>query len=311
MKRKKRKRLLLKAEHLKSIKKIAVQGSDFEINAANKPKPKKPSLKRKSPYGILVRPGPLNVYGVLAQSVKNSSTDLTMINQKEGEIIVPTFDYKIRKHMRLRSATNKEKKLISNFLNQSLDDKKEIYNIPVRLFISNSNLEDISDVEIPLRELLANIGFKIFYWRRPQIGSWFRRMVAKSRDIIARREVKERLEKIERAIEVQTLIKPQAEADSKILTAVSDFIRSVGDNEAAAQIGSILVVKKKNSTGGFDSIARTLSQKQLLFLENNPQFYSQPSSLLSIFSTIENLEGLEVDTKQIKSSQEMQLTLQQ
>jgi hypothetical protein len=80
---------------------------------------------------------------------------------------------------------------------------------------------------------------------------------------------RKRLSKIERAVELRGLGLPQAEIDEKQASAVSALINAIGSIPSAAiQSGSILLLKL--TVDGQATIqVRTLSQREMIVLENH------------------------------------------
>ena len=78
---------------------------------------------------------------------------------------------------------------------------------------------------------------------------------------------------------------PQAEIDAKQADAVSKLITALKDYPyGAMQVGSILLIK---TNGNRPSIqAKTLTQKELIHLENNQDLLASPATLLQRLSEI-------------------------
>lgn len=152
--------------------------------------------------------------------------------------------------------------------------------VPVRAYIDETPEGAIESITEALSEVLAAYGFNVAD-EFPEIkGSWFKKWFAKTKDALSQPEVIERLEKIERAVEIKHLDKPQAEVDDKQASAIAKLIKCLDKvPNAAVQAGSVLVVKLTNSNGPIIQ-ARTLTQEEMIALENNQLLLQNPSEVL-------------------------------
>jgi len=98
--------------------------------------------------------------------------------------------------------------------------------------------------------------------------------------VLSQPEVIERLQKIERAIELKAIDKPQADVDEKQASAIAKLINCLDKvPNAAIQAGSVLVVKLTTPKGPVIQ-ARTLSQEEMVELENNQLLLQDPAKVL-------------------------------
>jgi len=110
-----------------------------------------------------------------------------------------------------------------------------------------------------------------------KIVEWF----ARSREALSQPEVIERLAKIEQAIELQYVGKPQAEIDNSLATAVAELIQSLRETTAAAiQIGSLLIIKLPNEREGSKILVRHLTADELMVLHKDPELLATPADIL-------------------------------
>lgn len=99
--------------------------------------------------------------------------------------------------------------------------------VPLRVFLSDTPRKSVAEVSEAVRLLLETFGFGISDDFPPILGSWYKKWFAKTIDAATQPEVLERLEKIERAVELKGLGQPQADIDSKQAEAVSSHISQV------------------------------------------------------------------------------------
>lgn len=152
--------------------------------------------------------------------------------------------------------------------------------VPVRAYIDQTPDGAINALSVAIDDVLAAFGFTVAD-EFPEIrGSWFKKWFAKTMEALSQPEVIERLEKIERAVELKTVDKPQADVDEKQAGAIAKLITSLNNvPNAAVQAGSVLVIKLTTNNGPIIQ-ARTLSQDEMLELENNQLLLQNPAEVL-------------------------------
>ncbi|WP_370309595.1 hypothetical protein [Sinimarinibacterium flocculans] len=156
--------------------------------------------------------------------------------------------------------------------------------LPVRAYIEKTPPGAIEAVAAAVEQLLSAYGFTVADEFPPIKGSWFKKWFAKSKDALSHPEVTERLEKIERAVELRTLEKPQSDVDEKKAAAIARVIEALnGTPTAAIQAGSVLVVKVTTAAGPMIQ-ARTLTQDEITQLENNQLLLQNPAEVLGRLS---------------------------
>lgn len=167
--------------------------------------------------------------------------------------------------------------------------------IPVRVYLSEEREEDVQNVSNAIDKLLTALGFEFSDDFPAEKGSWWKKWFAKSKEAVTQPEVTERLKKIERAVELQGLHKPQSEIDKAQAEAIATLIASVKDiPNVAIQAGSILLVK---TSEGYESPClqvRTLTIKELIYLENNQHLLCKPATVLQSLSHGANNKDLGV-----------------
>ena len=128
--------------------------------------------------------------------------------------------------------------------------------------------------------------------------SFWRKWSVVSKDVLSNEEVAERLQKAEKALELKYLDRPQSEITSEQVAAAAQLIKALDTvHEAAAQIGSLLVLKRTDSDGRSYIATRTLTYKEMRLLEMHPDLLRQPSLLLNALeSTSSQAVSSEEDT---------------
>ncbi|MFT8719686.1 hypothetical protein [Acetobacter sp.] len=158
--------------------------------------------------------------------------------------------------------------------------------VPLRVYLSDTPGSAVEDTSRAINDLLEAYDFEVTDDFPPIHGSWFKRWFAKSKDVLTQPEVVEQLQKVERAVELKGLDLPQAEIDAKKADAVAKLMDSVKDvPNAAIQVGSILLIKI-NTPAGPRIQVRTLTQSELILLENNQKLLASPENIMERLSEI-------------------------
>lgn len=170
---------------------------------------------------------------------------------------------------------------------------KLIRYVPVRAYISDPvpKRATLNNLVESIEKLVAEFGFDKTDEFPEEDGSWWKKLVLKTKEAMTQKEVADRLEKVERAAEIAYLDKPQAEANQCQAQAASALITSLKDtNNACIQVGSLLVVKATdNNSGKKDTsiIARTLTPMELKHLEENQAILRKPAEILDWLQNIQ------------------------
>jgi hypothetical protein len=123
-------------------------------------------------------------------------------------------------------------------------------------------------------------GFITAYDYPEQSGSWWKKFWFKTTESLKSDEVKERLDKAERALELNYLDKPQSEANKNQAEAASCLIKSLENvPNACIQTGSLLLVKI-TVDGNASLMSKTLSINELRHLEENQSLLKNPNMIL-------------------------------
>jgi len=135
------------------------------------------------------------------------------------------------------------------------------------------------------KDLLENLDLTIVQDPPAVEGSWWKQLLTKTKDAATLPEVQERLQKAERAIEMHVLLKQQSDVDKNQAEAVSGLIKALADvQNAALQIGSLLVIKRSNAEGKSEIVSRTLTQNELILIEKNPDVLCDPENVINVLN---------------------------
>ncbi|MFY1597437.1 hypothetical protein [Micromonospora sp. WMMD737] len=131
-------------------------------------------------------------------------------------------------------------------------------------------------------------------------GSIFRRSRAAVSRVFSSREVKDRLVKLERAVELTVVDSRQAEYDNTEADAVQKLLESLQDiPRACMRVGSIFVVKYQ-SGGESVILVRNLSQMEIRALERFPEIQANPERAFSGLATaVESMDEVRAQNESI------------
>ncbi|WP_372659928.1 hypothetical protein [Amycolatopsis kentuckyensis] len=164
--------------------------------------------------------------------------------------------------------------------------------ISVDAYLDTDDQDTIDNVLRHLDDVVLALGYGKPEGITVEHGSIFRRSFSKAKETLTSAEMKERLEKVERAVEVQGLLLPQAEVDFKISQAISGIIANLANTPSACiRAGSILLIKYQTNDGPV-ILTRNLSVHEIRTLERFPGITKEPSKALDLLATtIQSLES--------------------
>lgn len=184
---------------------------------------------------------------------------------------------------------NKELQAMKNTIITIVNDSNEVTKIqfiPVDIYIDTNNSNEIFEVYSSVIDLLENIGFKKDIELDPIKGSWYKKLIAKSKEILTEEEVQNKLKEVEYALEVK-ILKDQSEVDKNQSEALSNILKSVENiPNAAIKIGSLLVVKITSETGEATVQVRSLTILELHLLNKRPDLLLKPNEILGALATM-------------------------
>ncbi|MFI7051425.1 hypothetical protein ACIBLB_05145 [Streptosporangium canum] len=131
-----------------------------------------------------------------------------------------------------------------------------------------------------VRDALVNLA-AAFGWTagpdsRPFIGSFFQRLTMWTKDVASSATTKEIAEEIRRGVELATIHSQQADNDNRQAEAVAKLVQSLeGTDKAVMLVGSILIMKDDGRLS-----VRTLTQRQLMFLDRHATSVTDPAAVL-------------------------------
>ncbi|MEU6718007.1 hypothetical protein ABZ897_41620 [Nonomuraea sp. NPDC046802] len=131
-------------------------------------------------------------------------------------------------------------------------------------------------VQAALVDMAEAFGWTLTPASAPLRGSFFRRFRVAAVNLFTSASAKEIAAEVRRGVQLATIHNQQADNDQKQAEAVSNLLRSLeGTDQAVLLVGSVLILKDGDKVA-----ARTLTQRQLTFLERHPTSVTDPAAVL-------------------------------
>lgn len=152
--------------------------------------------------------------------------------------------------------------------------------LPVRIHLTRPPESEHAFLDA-LRQFADIMGFVLSIEYSPELGSWLKRLFLRTREFLTQEEVRERAALGEKALEVALLGKAQAEMDLNRAQGAAAILAALQpDENAAVQIGTILLVRYTDEEGKSQTRVQTLTQRELLHLEKHQELLDRPRELL-------------------------------
>ncbi len=153
--------------------------------------------------------------------------------------------------------------------------------LPARVYIGepadHAALAEFTALRDAIAEAFSTLQWEFATDYPVERGSVFKRWFVKTEYPTTPGAVNDRLQKVERAMELQGLAGPQANVDYVEAQAAATVIGALPrDVPAAAQIGSLLVI----NLPGQAFMSRTLTTNELIQLERNQDVLKDPATIL-------------------------------
>ena len=162
-------------------------------------------------------------------------------------------------------------------------DSPSIRYLPVTFYISSGTRDRRDYVLEALSKLLEGIEFRLIDEYEEQRGSLFKRLIFESKKILTRSEVKERVEGLERALQLRGIHKTQAEVNKLNAESAKALCEALGQ-DGFARIGSVYVMRISDGSGKPKTIIGELTQEQLRLVEARGPRLMTPQEFMDILS---------------------------
>jgi hypothetical protein len=165
--------------------------------------------------------------------------------------------------------------------------------LPARIYISKVldhgfRYSPIRPIVEAFENLLAAFGLERDVSLPPEFGSWFGRFFVRTKEFLSKKEVEERLKLAEHALNRRYIGREQAEIDKVQAEAAATLLNALKDTgNSAVQIGSLLLLRYRDAVGDIQTVIRTLTPREMMFLEQNQDALKEPRSLLQLLAKSE------------------------
>jgi hypothetical protein len=160
------------------------------------------------------------------------------------------------------------------FPREETESRQRTREVQVTVYISDG--QDAEAVEEAIEGVLESFGMEITVLQDPISGSWYRELMARTKEAVTARELQNQLAKLKRELEMQVLCREQAQVAIAQGPAVAQLISSLDNtSNATIKIGSVLLTK----VDGVLTV-RSLSSIEVARLEQHPDLFWAPASVL-------------------------------
>ncbi|MDA0738971.1 MAG: hypothetical protein O2999_11875 [Nitrospirae bacterium] len=176
--------------------------------------------------------------------------------------------------------------LVSRSMGQNPDDLPLNRYIPIQVYLSEDGENKIYRMSKAIKNFSEEFGLSISDEFPSQTGSWLKKWFGKTKDAITQIELQEIFQKMEHVLEVHTLGIDQAKIDKAQAEAAGVLLKELRETQnAACQIGSLLLVKVTDNEGNSNVFCRTLNSNEMIFLGKNQHVLKKPNE---IFESLKN-----------------------
>jgi len=143
--------------------------------------------------------------------------------------------------------------------------------VPVRLYLSSADDEQIWEVTEAINSFVSAFGFDVSDEFPAEEGSWWKRWYIRTKETITRSKLSAILKDIEQALRLRFIDGPQSEVDNRYAQVVESLAKATENSkDVMAQVGPVLYVKEEDPQGESHVRILHLNRRQLTSLERNP-----------------------------------------
>lgn len=241
-------------------------------------------LKNRSSQQVKTQPKTPNIAPPTSKSnrfyqsqIKLLSAELNLYNQKNIEL-------------------NKELQHVKEEMFNAISQNNQDFNfqyMPAFIYINTNDYEKINATYALAKEIIEIIDFDICAELKAIKGSWFKRLILKSKSVLTGKQVTDKLKQVEYGLLLQ-IKKEQSIVDKNISEAALNLSVALPNITKALEtypdtiicFGTILIVKNELEIGKPTIHIRQLTIVELHFLEKNPDLWRKPSEILSALESI-------------------------
>lgn len=162
--------------------------------------------------------------------------------------------------------------------------------VPINLYLADGTNSD--RILAALEEFLSEFELEIAREAPAVISSFFKRLWARTTNKETLKELEQKLQKVEEALETQQIDKPKSEIDLNHATAVEKLLVALGSESksTALHVGNLLVLSMVDDNGERHDRVLTLTKDQIALIQGNQSLLRKPELLYQRLN--QNLETL-------------------
>ncbi len=147
--------------------------------------------------------------------------------------------------------------------------------IPITIYLSDATIH--ARVEAAVEDLIVSAGGFIEQREDPVLGSWFRRMRAKTSTVIGSSGVREVVMAAAHAADLRVALAQDATVTATMLQNLGPVIEALQPTkDAVLRVGALLIVKVD-----WTIVVHQLTAAQQLLLDHRPQLATSPAEILT------------------------------
>ena len=157
--------------------------------------------------------------------------------------------------------------------------------IPVNIYLASGNNSD--NILTSLHEFLNSFGLEQTGESPAIISSFYKRLWVRSTSKETLDELKNKLTKMEQALEAQQIDKPKSEIDLNHATAAEKLLNALGNDSksTALHVGNLLILVLVDENGDKHNRVITLTKDQIEMIQKDQNLLRKPELLLQHLNT--------------------------
>ncbi|QDT42744.1 hypothetical protein Pan241w_28330 [Gimesia alba] len=160
--------------------------------------------------------------------------------------------------------------------------------VPVFIYLENPRGDEIERVELLVHALCERLGLDLVIEHPPEIGSWIRKLLFRTKQTATSDLVLAKLQKLERAVELQYLDKPQATVDEAHLRHIAEILAATTEDNVVLQIGMLILVTWHDSQDRRHVLIKTLTSAQISVLKQHNYLYTDAETMFQFLSYLDS-----------------------
>lgn len=163
------------------------------------------------------------------------------------------------------------------------------------IYLGTDNEEKANLIFEKFKRFIHSLNIPIAYEDEPKYGSWTKKIVIRIKNVLNKKEVKDRLKDGEHALKLAMIDKTQSEVDLNQARAASELINATKDeSNCIFQIGSLIFLKCQDKNGKHIQLCKTLRRSEMKMISENPDLLENP---IEMYLKLKSIELKLIDAK--------------